>query len=650
MYEILKKAIRFIAGRCDGAVAQDNVGFMQAHAPFGNWVAQQPIWKLRWAKKARHFLRLYKNSQLPLIGVVYDEIPDPATEGDEWLINHPPAKPLTIADLEGLDWSEPKLIEKLGKTVEEAPISESFWKLWEKKKSKLKDLGYGCSRYSGDWKITRWREVEKEPEPEPEPVPTDDEIFNSLDLDPLYDYQQEHAKKLIKAITVHGVALDGSSTGTGKTYTACVVARNLGLRPLIIDPKAVSPGWRKTLDTLGMEFLGISNYALARTGKVQVKTGVYTRGRNKGFPKYESQDCEYITREINPKKGQYEPKYVFKFNIPEDGIVIFDEAHRCKNRDTQNAQLMRAAKRSGCKILMLTATLTASPLKMDAPGFALGLHESKWDFYNWAKDHGAHKSRFGWVFNNSKKMMRKIHDEIYTAGKGSRMDVNELIAAGKFPESNILAEVFNMNGNTALINEIYSKMGVELAKIADKRKEMGQAGRLTELAARQKARQEVEMLKVPFLVDFTKDVVGEGKSVVIFVNYTATLDALCKQLDTRCTIYGGNNSTTNEANRLAFQANKEHVIVCNVAAAREGIDLHDERQERERVALITPDDNAQNVKQCLGRVHRAGGTPSTQYVIFAADTIEEKVCNNVRGKIARIDVLNDGDLEIPYQF
>jgi superfamily II DNA or RNA helicase len=641
MYQTLKKCIQFLAGRCDGAISRDGVGFQGCDTNFGHFLARQDTWKLKWAVKAHKLLKRYKNTQLPLIGVNYDEIPVPVDE--EWTC--PPKPVCTINDLEGADWSEPRFVAKVGKNVEEAPIPAGFWDLWKAKKAQLKALGYSCSRYTGEWMLTRWTAVEPEPVEETI-ILTDAEIFESVDLDPLYDYQRPHAKKLIKALAVHGVALDGSGTGTGKTYTNCVVARESHLRPLIICPKAVIPGWVKTVDALGMDYLGIANYALARNGKMRVQNGTYARGNNKGFPKYEAVDCPYITRTVNPNSGAYEPKYIYSFDLPEDGVIIFDEGHRCKNRDTQNAQLMRAARESGCKMLILTATLASSPLKMDATGYALKLHESKWDFYSWARDHGAYKSRFGWVFNNSKTMIKKIHDSIYGAGKGSRMDVATLIEGGKFPTSKILAETFNMNGATTEINKIYTEMRKELAKIEEKEQNMSNIP----LAIRQKARQKVEILKVPFMVDMATDLIDEGYSVVIFVNYTATLEALCQKLKTRCTIYGGNNATTNESNRQAFQANKEHVIICNVAAAREGIDLHDEHGTRQRISIITPDDNAQNVKQCLGRVHRAGGTASQQYIVFAADTIEEKVCANVRRKINNIDVLNDGDLDIKFQF
>lgn len=680
-YPVLRRALEFLASRCDYAQEKDFQGFSKSDAFIGHYLSKHEDWTVQEAKMAYECVRRYRDTQLPLAGIEFRLIKDPlpSQAGARSLSYH---RRVRREKLKREQAEQARLLREQEQAEAAARVARGLYlpnagechycghaKTWETRVENPKTgnmmpahisddgrlLGNGdCPYWIGirkqkeeEARLAAEAEKEKVAREEARREATSKIDITGLDLDPLYDYQQEHARALIKSLAVHGVALDGSSTGTGKTYTNCVVARESHLRPFVVCPKAVIPGWRRTFKALGMEYLGITNYALARLGKMQVQDGVYTRGANKGHPRYKNVDCPYIVREANPKTGKYEPKHVFRFVFPSDAVLIFDEAHRTKNRDTINAQLLRASTDARCNMLMLTATLTESPLKMDATGYALGLHESKWDFYHWAERHGCSKGRFGWKFWGGKRTMEQLHREIYGAGKGSRMDVKDLIAAGKFPGSKIIAEVFNMNGNTALINKVYTEMRGALGELHEKKENMTS---LSALSIRQKARQETELLKVPFLVDYTSDLVEEGKSVVIFVNYTQTLQELCLRLKTTCTIHGGNNATKNESNRQAFEDNDEHVIICNVAAAREGIDLHDKHGVRPRVALITPDDNAQNLKQALGRVWRAGGTPSTQYIIYAADTIEEEVCENVRDKIQKIDILNDGDLSIPVQF
>lgn len=134
-------------------------------------------------------------------------------------------------------------------------------------------------------------------------------------------------------------------------------------------------------------------------------------------------------------------------------------------------------------------------------------------------------------------------------------------------------------------------------------------------------------------------------SVAIFVNFNETADALCEKLKTRCVIRGGQSDPDREANIAAFQADREPIIIANIRAGGVGVSLHGTPESRTRLSIISPSDSGQDLKQALGRVWRANGAKSIQRIFFAAGTVEEKVCANVRAKIARIDTINDGDLE-----
>jgi hypothetical protein len=65
------------------------------------------------------------------------------------------------------------------------------------------------------------------------------------------------------------------------------------------------------------------------------------------------------------------------------------------------------------------------------------------------------------------------------------------------------------------------------------------------------------------------------------------------------------------------------------------------------VALIFPQPSAYDLKQVLGRVHRAGGTTkSLQYIIYAAGVpIEEDTCNSLDRKLKNMDLIADGECD-----
>jgi len=73
--------------------------------------------------------------------------------------------------------------------------------------------------------------------------------------------------------------------------------------------------------------------------------------------------------------------------------------------------------------------------------------------------------------------------------------------------------------------------------------------------------------------------------------------------------------------------------------------LHDSEGSFPRVSLISPTFSAIDLKQALGRVHRADSrSKSIQKIVFAAGTVEDKVCHAVRRKLNNIDLINDDEL------
>lgn len=574
-------------------------------------------------------------------------------------------------DLDDLRFGPKKVVEKYEKTVREALIPEGWYDFYRENKAELKAMGYSMSEYRGLWSITLWEPIVKDGftklmeklwqyiQEHAEEIQDYLASTTNANLVPLFDYQKSHAAKLLDSITRNHYAHDGSSTGTGKTFVACVVARELDMDLLVICPQRVVTDWTKTATVVGARLLGTANYSLARRGKMRVQAGTYKSGANKGFVKWTSEECPWITAEKNMnRQTKWDPKYIFTFNVSEQVLIVFDEAHRCKNRNTQNAWLLKGAKESPGAVLLCTATLASSPLDMDATGYALGLHKSKWDFFNWISDRGCHKGDFGWVFDNHTERMKQIHDEIYGAGKGSRMDKKILVERGLFPATQVHVNAYDLGDSTGKINAAYTR---RIREIREKRDEY--EAQMRHLQVRQKCRQEVEIFKLPLFVDKAIDLVQSGHSVVIFVNFKDTVNAIVDEItkihkksekddpdfyrlvDPDCIITGDVPNPIREARQEAFRQNKTALLVCTIPAASEAISLHDVEGSRERITLINPDDSAQGIIQVLGRVQRAGGTFSQQYLIYAAGTVEERVCDNVRGKIEHLDTLNDGDTD-----
>jgi superfamily II DNA or RNA helicase len=133
-------------------------------------------------------------------------------------------------------------------------------------------------------------------------------------------------------------------------------------------------------------------------------------------------------------------------------------------------------------------------------------------------------------------------------------------------------------------------------------------------------------------------------SVLCFVNFTETINAIAKRVGTDC-IFDGKNEKTRDDSVNRFQEDKERVILVNIMSGGSGLDLHDLNGNYPRLSLISPNDSPFLMRQSVGRVWRDDAkTKSIQKILFVANTVEEDVCKNVQRKLNNLDLLNDGDL------
>ncbi|NDE16414.1 hypothetical protein EBZ80_15930 [bacterium] len=415
----------------------------------------------------------------------------------------------------------------------------------------------------------------------------------------LYPRQEQHIDRLISALGAYGSALDSSETGTGKTVCGAEIARRANANTLVVCPKAVIPSWEKELKERGVD-ADVINYEKLRVGKSK-----YGKWMNK--------------------------KWVW--TLP-SSLIIFDEAHKCGGISTKNSKMLIEAKDRHA-VLMLSATIASNPLQMRAAGWVLGAHMLG-NFWQWCFKHGCVKNRWNGVeFAGTRSHIEAIAQQI--AHRCARMTTAEL--ADHFSETQIITEPLQFGDEIA---QIYDEMERELQELEERAKQDKTNSAAEALVKQLRARQRVELYKVPVIVEMTQDLLAEGKSVAIFANFDATLTALEDKLKTDCVIRGAQKACERQTNIDRFQSDQDRIILCNVAAGGVGISLHDTNGKHPRAAIISPDWNEKNILQVVGRVHRAGGkTPSLQRILFAAGTVEEKVQTSVRKKISLLKTLNE---------
>lgn len=452
----------------------------------------------------------------------------------------------------------------------------------------------------------------------------------------LLSYQIASFERMVDAVLAYGVALDASDTGVGKTHVACAVCKELGLRPAIVCPKNLIPIWRKACRDWGLpEPVFVLNYEVLRTGRTRFLTWDGSR-RTK----------------------------VARWHLPPGAILVFDEVHRCAGQDSLNSKMLSAVRRYGIPAICLSATAAESPLKLRALGFLLRLHDDGETFWQFCARHGCVKNFWGGIefprgqarpgsrkafqIERARHGLKRLHEEIFQTGegpgpgsralrshcgaRGTRVRIADLGDA--FPPTLVTAQSYDFGDDVAVVYEDLFRLQRERGPVSIPLVEMLHA------------RQDAELLKAPGLAEMAMDGVEEGQSVVIFVNFRATLAALKKLIPDLPVIEGDTPMIERREILRRFGADEIRVVAANLATAGEGMDgLQDLRGEFPRLTLISPGFSAVQLKQALGRVHRANAkSKSVQRIVFAAGTVEERACEVVRAKLENMAVLNDGDL------
>lgn len=425
----------------------------------------------------------------------------------------------------------------------------------------------------------------------------------------LYRYQERAKAALVESLSCHRAALDASDTGTGKTFTACAVAAAMGKPVGVVCPKAVRLAWTRVLELFGVKPLFVENYERMSRG-------------NTGWGKW-----------LTTKKANF----VWSGQLTDETLLIWDEVHKAKTSKSQNAKMLRDAHRAGFSNLLLSATAAETPLDMKVIGHVLGLHDFQ-GFHWWALDMGC-SGTFGALefYDTSPGALDPLHKAIFP-GRGYRVRIEDL-PPGEFPENVVLVDEIDF-GDDGEIAKIYAKVAKEIRELEEK--ESGDTGG-TALTLELRARQRAELLKVPYLEEKAKDLLEEGKSVVVFVNFTQSLEALAGRFPGCSIVRGGQSEEVRDQQIAQFQSNAVRVILVNSEAGGTGVSLHDEHGGHPRVSLICPSYNGRTLKQILGRIHRKNGkTKCLQIMCVAAGTIEEKVLEAANLKMNRMNEVNNG--------
>lgn len=436
-----------------------------------------------------------------------------------------------------------------------------------------------------------------------------------MELQPWQVPLAEHQTRVLRE---GRVMLSACHTGSGKTYLACQTIKDLKMPTLVVCPKVAISQWRRVVDGMGCKSFVVD----------VVNPERLVAGRN-----------QYYSNEDG-----------WKWLMDTPSLLVVDEVHRgCSGPDSK--QTLMCARwcnkfHSANKELLMSATPFETPEKMRLIGYLMGFHRFvKPSYFDWMKRHGCGFVDIGWgarkrrIFRfttnrrKAEETMRLIRHEM-----GDRfMSITPEEIPG-FPEET--KEVLRID----LAKSDHDSLVRAYEEMPERIQNLSQDDMVKVLRLRQQA----EFCKAEVMAQMACDLVEDGNSVFVMVNFTDARRRIEGYLDKKgvryASIYGGQKEAERQQGIDEFQSNRVHVMVGMAAACSVALSLHDERHERARVSLISPGYSASEFSQGLGRIRRVGGTTATQKIVVAADSVEEKVGMAIERKMNNLSALTDKDL------
>lgn len=428
----------------------------------------------------------------------------------------------------------------------------------------------------------------------------------------LYPHQipmKERHKALLKA---RGVTSDRSETGVGKTPAILQAAKELEVPFAVICPKTLISHWRRWCKLMDLKPMVVLGWEAAKMGK--------------------------SPRLFNPKNTGI--KWLAEW--PKTKVLlIFDEAHRAKNKKSQNSKMVAAAAAEGHWLALLSATLIQNPLDLLGLAYPLKLIGAPSHAFKYGQRYGLGLNAWGGYDDFSNRAHKlELFEEL---GKvGLRVCKREICATMCVHRADLVD-----SAQAGTVRGIYEELEKEIRTLEAKGE-----GAIEAITKRLRARQAVELAKVPIFVEEALRHLEEGARVCLFFCFQASIDAGARMLkdelgETPGVITGQTSLKDRDVAIEDYNFGASRVLVVNIGAGGEGISLHDQDGRFPRVGLLSIPESSTHLIQALGRNDRVGAkSVGLNRILFCAGTMEERVYENLAEKIRTIETINDGDLAV----
>ena len=455
-----------------------------------------------------------------------------------------------------LTWGETKELPD-GRTVRSATPTPEFWEVWRSHKDEVKALGYGVSKYQGEWQVSHWTT--------PDPAEVEATVEASRATDATIDIPSPDGMEYLpfqRAGIAYALGrestLFGDEMGLGKTIQAIGVIN--ATRPetvLIVCPASLKLNWRNELQRW-----------LVDERRIDI-----VNGGGEVFPA--DPDVVVINYDVLTKHAD-------DLHGRTWGLVVFDEAHYCKNpkaKRTKAALAINAERK-----LVLTGTpIPNRPVEIQpVAGY---LAPSRFGhFFKFAMRYcDAKQTRHGWDFSGASNLP-ELQEQLRSSVMVRRL------------KADVLDELPPKQRQVIVLDGADYKEELRVQELAEAESQTTSPRIKFEELSRE--RHLMARAKVPAILDHLKNI---DHPVVVFAHHKDVIAALASELDC-VTLTGDNTSEERQAAVESFQRGDVDVFIGSLGAAGVGITL----TRASHVIFAELDWVPGNLSQAEDRCHRIG--------------------------------------------
>lgn len=400
----------------------------------------------------------------------------------------------------------------------------------------------------------------------------------------LRPYQVQGVEKLIELTTKRNAAILADEPGLGKTIQVVeYINRTLPDEVLVVCPASLRINWCKELNAWLDIPEDFQDFSIA-------------------VASYES---------VVSFQEAYTTKHY--------SLVVFDEAHYLKNPAAKRTKACLAIP-ADTRLFLTGTPVVNRPMDLFPILQAIGLKYSKQEFgKRYCNGHLVQirwkPRKFAWDFSGASRteelntnlrkhcMVRRTKAEVLTELPSKIRQVIEL----DIP-----------HGESVALRDAVNRMFDGMKSAAENLSELKRIA-FEELAA---ARLENAKHKLPYVLDYLRDLLEEESQVVVFAHHREIVAAIAEAIPGAVKLYGGMSDRQKDAAVSAFQSGKAPVFVGQIQAAGVGLTLTAART----VLFAELDWVPGNVIQAEDRCHRMGQTDTVRVIhLVAKDSVDARM-------------------------